>query len=269
MKNDKKPQSTHRRPGRSRAQLPQGFDASPMVDPQPTIARRISGHLDEAHRPRLVLFVGAPNSGPAAVATLWFGALATEGKATVVLAHADGAPPMVSAELMLALSEDGLDPRRLLPRPLTPGLVAAADLVVTMSSGTRSRMKLPPTTRRREHWTISDASAKPSAKRSANANKTASSRARGPRPDALAGARSLRDLLRARVAMLVFSEGWGRPEMSREDARLTRARSGSAEDGKDELLPMEPFASAGAPGVVPEITPPWFPQPSLSPPSLR
>jgi hypothetical protein len=129
-------------------------------------------------------------------------------------------------------------------------------------------MKLPPTTRRREHWTIFHARAKPSTKTSSNAEKTASRHGRAPQPDALADARTLRDLLRARVAMLVFSEGWGRPEMSREDARVTRARSGSAEDGSDEFLPMEPFTSR-APGVVPEITPPWFPQPSLSPPSLR
>ena len=266
MKNEKKPQSSRPRASR-RVPVKPAVATAAGVGPQRMVARNIFGRLDEGHRRRLVLFVGPANSGLAPAAALWFGALATEGKATVVLAYPDGAPAMLSPELMLALSEDGLEPRRLLARPLTPELVAAADLVVTMSGGARSRMKLPPTTRRREHWTISQARAKAKAK------------AKGPRvaaqaatPAPLAEARALRDLLRARVAMLVFSEGWGRPEISREDARVTRTRSGGADDSRDQFLPMQPFVSrAGSfgPGLVPEITPAWCPQPSLSPPSLR
>jgi len=271
MKNDKT-QSSRPRSARRNAPRPVVVAAAPPVAPQRVVARNIFGDLDEGHRRRLVVFVGPSSSGLAPAAALWFGALATEGKATVVLAYPDGAPAMLSPELMLALSEDGLEPRRLMARPLTPELVAAADLVVTMSSGGRSRMKLPPTTRRREHWTISHPAAKPPARAKASAAKTASRRARVPKGDALVEARALRDLLRARVAMLVFSEGWGRPEISREDARVTRTRAGGAEDGGDEFLPMEPFVSrAGSfgPGVVAENTPPWFPQPSLSMPSLR
>jgi len=159
MKNEKKPQSSRPRASR-RVPVKPAVATAAGVGPQRMVARNIFGRLDEGHRRRLVLFVGPANSGLAPAAALWFGALATEGKATVVLAYPDGAPAMLSPELMLALSEDGLEPRRLLARPLTPELVAAADLVVTMSGGARSRMKLPPTTRRREHWTISQARAK-------------------------------------------------------------------------------------------------------------
>jgi len=276
MKNDKKPKSTRSRAARRGTPQPIVVAAAPPVGPQRMVARHIFGQLDEGHRRRLVVFVGPANSCLAPAAALWFGALAAEGKATVVLAYPDGAPVMLSPELILALAEDGLEPRRLQVRALTPELVAAADLVVTMSSGGRSRMKLPPTTRRREHWTISHAAARPPAtprtKAKSGAARKATTRVRAAKGDALAEARALRDLLRARVAMLVFSEGWGRPEISREDARVTRTRSGNAEDSRDEFLPLEPFVSrAGSfgPGVVPEITPAWFPQPSLSPPSLR
>ena len=136
----------------------------------------------EVHRPRLVLFVGTPSSSPAPVAALWFGALAAAGKATTVLACQGDAPVQWSPELLAALTENGLDPRRLAARMATPELLAAADLVVTLSSS-RRHTKLAAGTRRREHWTITESDA-----------------------------RKLRDTLRARVAMLVFSEGWGRPE---------------------------------------------------------
>lgn len=224
---------------------------------------------NEVDRPRLVLFVGTPTASYAPVAALWFGALAADSKAKIVLAYADNALAMLSPEMVVALSENGLDPRRLIARSLTPELLDAADLVVTLSSGRQSRMKVAATARRREHWTIPDTTAKPSPKagKAGKAGKTAAARA--PKRDGLADARALRDALRARVAMLVFSEGWGRREISREDARVTRVRSGAR---VDEFLPGPAVAGrsgAFTPGLVPEVTPAWFPQPSLVPPSLR
>ena len=260
MKSTKNEQN--RRPVRPRARPvePTALDARPVM------ARSLFGHVPELHRPRLVVFVGAAASSLAPVAALWFGALATEGKATIVLAYADGALATLSPEMMLALAENGLDPRRLIARTLTPDLVAAADLVVTLSSG-RQRLKLPVTIRRREHWTMPDPTTRARAVAGRRSGKATSARARAPTRDALAEARSLRDALRARVAMLVFSEGWGRPEISREDARVTRARFG-AEGAFDRSLP-DRRNEGFLPGLVSEMSPAWFPTPSLSAPSLR
>ena len=55
---------------------------------------------------------------------------------------------------------------------------------------------------------------------------------------AVVRARKLRDALRARVAMLVFMEGWGRPEMSRETERLARP---TATEGHHPFIPVHPF----------------------------
>jgi protein-tyrosine-phosphatase len=254
------------RPGRKGPEL---REAPPPVELQPSVARSIFGHVAELHRPRLVLFVGTPASSQAAVAALWFGALAAESKATIVLACADGAPPL-SPEMVVALAESGLDARRLIARTLTPELLAAADLVVTLSSGRQARPKLPQTTRRREHWTVPADRSR--SRRKPRAGTEAGKPARRSRAAlsqaALAAARGLRDTLRARVAMLVFSEGWGRPEISREDARVTRAKP-AAQEGRGS--PAEPVGSRAPflPSIVPEVTPAWVPAPSPVPPSFR
>jgi arsenate reductase len=240
------------------------------------VARSIFGQMGEFHRPRLVLFVGTPASSYAPVAALWFAALAAESKATIVLGYAGDAPPL-APEMMAALSENGIDTRRVIPRALTPELLAAADLVVTLSSGRQSRVKLPLTTRRREHWTIPDpaaASAKARAragrKRAGTGNaQSARTRAEAVKKDALLDARSIRDALRARVAMLVFSEGWGRPEISREDARVTRAKSLVRAFDQDAPRPFAAEANGLELGFIAEATPAWFASPGLSPNSLR
>jgi len=262
----------------ARPSLDRALDStlSPATGTELLMARGIFGHAPEFHRPRLVLFVGTPADGYAAVAALWFAALAAESKATVVLACADDAPPLAS-EMAMALAENGIDTRRVIPRTLTPELLAAGDLVVTLSSGRQARAKLPPTTRRREHWTISDpaqASARARAqadRKLAGAGKPASARTRATtlKRDALQDARALRDALRARVAMLVFSEGWGRPEISREDARVTRAKPVVRAFARPSARPLGGQPEGTAFSFIAEATPAWFASPSLSPLSLR
>ena len=230
---------------------------------------RVHGVPDLApklQRPRLVVFVGAKGTPAPALAVLWFNALAAETKATVVLACADGAPRL-SPELVAATLECGLDARRLIARTLTTELTAAADLVITISAGPRAAGRLPRGARRKEHWTIADGSTgagrqekqqkqmkgvrSPAARRAT----AGASRERANRlavtQDAILDARKLRDTLRARVAMLVFSEGWGRPEISREEARVTPARP----------APFPHGSSAGSFGLVraDRLAPPrWF-----------
>jgi len=240
------------------------------------VARSIFGQVGELHRPRLVLFVGTTANSYAPVAALWFAALAAESKATIVLGYADDAPPL-GPEMMMALSENGIDIRRVIARTLTPELLAAADLVVTLSSGRQPRVKLPATTRRREHWTIPDpavASARARAqvgRKRATVGNAPSARARAAagEKDTLLDARALRDALRARVAMLVFSEGWGRPEISREDARVTRAKPVLRKFEQEASRPFGGQPEGMAFSFIAEATPGWFASPSLSPPSLR
>ncbi|HEY4185678.1 MAG TPA: hypothetical protein VGP07_11450 [Polyangia bacterium] len=222
-----------RRPSRARATAPIRLAASagrsssspvPSLATRRVLARSIFNKAPEVQRPRLVLFVGTPRDSYAPVAALWFAALAADRKATVVLACTDG-PARLSPEIVAVAEECGLDVRRIIARSLTPELIVAADLIVTLSTGRRAGVKLPKTARRKEHWTITAprfARAKAGAKTTKTA--TAKARAAATQQDAMASARRMRDTLRARVAMLVFSEGWGRPEISREEARVTRAK---------------------------------------------
>lgn len=223
-----------KRPGRVRATAPIRLAPSagrtsgavvPSLATRRVLARSIFNKAPEVQRPRLVLFVGTPSDSYAPVAALWFAALAAERKATVMMACTDG-PARLSPEMVAAALESGLDVRRFIARSLTPELVAAADLIVTLSTGRRRGVKLPQTARRKEHWTITEprfARAKAGAKTKAR-NGTAKARAAATQDEAMASARRMRDTLRARVAMLVFSEGWNRPEISREEARVTRAK---------------------------------------------
>ncbi len=150
--------------------------------------------------PQLVVFPCTDDVGRAQVAVAWFRLLADPVKARAVLAT-DLAAPRILADLPAVLKEKGLLLTSIHARQMTDDLIAAADRVVTMG-GTFSRRLLggaPP--RRREHWLIPSAGAA------------------GDRDLA----RDLCELIRSRVAMLVFSEGWGRANSSRESARVTRS----------------------------------------------
>jgi len=90
--------------------------------------------------------------------------------------------------------------------------------LVTIGHAGRSRgPRLPGVPWRHEHWSLAP---------------------RTSETPAAVRARLLRDDLRARVAMLISMEGWGRPEMSRETERRTRP---TAVEGHHPFIPMRPF----------------------------
>ena len=170
--------------------------------------------MTEHSRPERIVFVGpAPL---ASMAALCFKALALPTRATVVIASR-GAKPRTSAALDALMREvGGIDWRPLL-RELELNLIEAADLVVTVGHAERrGGPRLPGVPWRHEHWSLSPRTSETPAVR----------------------ARQLRDDLRARVAMLIFMEGWGRPGMSRETERRARP---TAVEGHHPFIPIRPF----------------------------
>jgi hypothetical protein len=169
----------------------------------------------EADRPQRVLFIGASPLGP--IAAICFKSLALGTRATATFAVRRGQVRQ-SAAIDAMRREVGVEDWRGLHRTLDAALVAEADLVVTIGRpGNPRNIRLPAVPRRHEHWSLF-----PQAKET----------------QAPVRARKLRDRLRARVAMLVFMEGWGRPEMSRENERLARP---TATEGHHPFIPMRPF----------------------------
>jgi len=151
------------------------------------------------------------------MAALCFKTLALSTRAAPVFATR-GAQPRTSATLAALMREVGGIAWRPLERELDRNLIEAADLVVTIGHAGRPREpRLPGVPWRHEHWCLAPRTSEISA---------------------AARARQLRDNLRARVAMLIFMEGWGRPEISRETERRTRP---IAVEGHHPLIPMRPF----------------------------
>jgi arsenate reductase len=150
-----------------------------------------------------IVFACSDDIGRAQIACAWFGLLADPRKARAVLAlpSARGGPRILP-DVLAALRESGLELTTIRARELTSHLVASADLIVTMGGTFARRLLGGAAPFRREHWLV------PSAGDAGDRDR----------------ARSLRDLIRSRVAMLVFSEGWGRADLSRETARVTRTR---------------------------------------------
>lgn len=167
-----------------------------------------------AHR---IVFVGpAPL---ALMAAICFKSLARPSRATAVLATR-GAPPRASAAVEALLREMGGVDWRSMTRKLDVNLIEGADLVVTLGragTGRPHAARLPAPARWHEHWALPPA---------------------GHRTSALARARQIRDNLRARVAMLIFMEGWGQLEMSREAERRTRP---AAPERDHPFIPMRSF----------------------------
>lgn len=163
---------------------------------------RITSHTSDPSGPRLVVFACGNDVGRAHLATMWFGMLADPVKARAVCASSS---PVVRAEPKMAavLRKAELPPEGMRPRKLTRELLSSASVVITIGdSCDREDLELPGPTRRREHWLVPDLDG----------------------PEGLDRARDMRDLLRSRVAMLTFMEGWGRADISREAARVTRLR---------------------------------------------
>jgi hypothetical protein len=180
-----------------------------------TVALTASSSRD-ADRPQRVLFIGASSLGP--MAAICFKSLALGTRATATFAVRRGGQVRQSAAIDAMRRELGVENWRGMHRTLDAALIAEADLVVTIGSpGNPRNIKLPAVPRRHEHWSLY-----PQARET----------------QAPVRARKLRDRLRARVAMLVFMEGWGRPEMSRETERLARP---TATGGHHPFIPMRPF----------------------------
>jgi arsenate reductase (thioredoxin) len=161
----------------------------------------VFGRAPELISPELVVFVCTDDSGAAHIGTAWFQMLADPRKARTVLASPRGIA-RISPEIVTALQETGGNLQTVHARTMTVELLASADLVVTMGRSFHRGSLGAATPDRREHWLI-------------------------PNLDGvteLDRARSLRDVIRSRVAMLVFTEGWGRADISREAARVTRPR---------------------------------------------
>jgi len=161
----------------------------------------VSGLGRDAGRPHLVIFACFDALGCGDVAAAWFALLADPHKARAVVTNSQGFL-RIPAEMVVAAKEAGVPLAAIHVRRLSDDLIAAADLVVTMDE-TFHRVLLGATTpRRREHWVVG-------------------AEVSG---DGIDRARALHDLIRSRVAMLVFSEGWGRADISREAARVTLPR---------------------------------------------
>jgi len=171
--------------------------------------------MREHPRPQRIVFVGPAPFSP--MAAICFKALALPARATAVFATR-GAEPRTSAAMATLMREVGGIDWHSFMRELELNLIEAADLVVTIGHAGRTHVpRLPGVPWRREHWALA------------------------PRTSEVSGhvrARQLRDNLRARIAMLIFMEGWGRPETSREMERRTRP---TAVEGHRPFIPMSPF----------------------------
>ena len=152
--------------------------------------------------PELVVFAGINDLGCAQMAAAWFPMLAEARKARAVLA-VPRAPTPLPPYLAAAMSEVGIDLKMIRTDPLTSDLLESADLVVTMGETFERGFLGTSAALHREHWMVA---------------------AEPANTDGPGRARSLRDLIRSRVAMLVFTEGWGRADITREAARVTRPR---------------------------------------------
>ncbi|MEO5769648.1 MAG: arsenate reductase ArsC [Polyangia bacterium] len=175
---------------------------------KPAVAAVVTARA-ASRKPETVLFASPDDIGCAQIATAWFSLLADPRKATATLA-APRLPVRLDRHVVAAMHEVGGDLAAVKARSLTPALLAGADLVITMGdSFDRLLLKSDPPLYR-EHWLV-------------NVGVGVGDVGMGEVDDK-SRARSLRDLIRSRVAMLVFTEGWVRAGIPRDEARVTRPR---------------------------------------------
>lgn len=167
---------------------------------EPPDAADVFGHAPDLSGPELIVFACSDGTGAAHLAAAWFTQLANPVKARAVLAMAGAVAP-ISPDVVTVMREIGIDPKQQRPRGLTPELLAAADLVVTLGDSF-DRRGLEARPLRREHWVI------PNFRDGGG----------------LEHARNLAEVTRSRVAMLAYMEGWGRADVPRETTRIRRPR---------------------------------------------
>ena len=131
---------------------------------------------------KTVVFACIHTAGRSQMAAAWFNRLADPSKATAISAGTEPAA-RVHAEVALAMKEVGVDLSGVLPKFLSKDLAAGASLLVTMGCGEACPV-VPGL--RREDWPLDDPKGKP-----------------------LERVREIRDEVRARVARLLATEGWG------------------------------------------------------------
>ena len=162
-------------------------------------------HPAAPRHPERVVFSSSDDLSYAQIATAWFTLLADPRKATALLG-VPALPTRIDSDVLAAMLETGADLKAMRTRLITPEVLESADLVVTLGRTFERLLLGTHAPVYREHWLIDVASAY------------------ARHPQVPSRARSLRDLIRSRVAMLVFSEGWVRADISRENARVTRPR---------------------------------------------
>lgn len=131
----------------------------------------------------LVLFACIHNAGRSQMAAAWFGALADPAKARAISA---GTQPgqAVHPEVLLAMSEVGIDLSNAKPVLLTDALAQRASLLITMGCGEACPV-VPGLAR--EDWPLED-----------------------PKGQPIERVRSIREDVRARVDSLIAANGWAR-----------------------------------------------------------
>lgn len=131
---------------------------------------------------KTVLFACVHNAGRSQMAAAWFNALANPAAARAISAGTEPGP-RVHPEVLAAMKEVGIDLSNIQPTLLTHELAAGSQLLVTMGCGEKCPV-VPGL--RRDDWPLED-----------------------PKGKDMETVRRIRDDVRARIAALVASEGWG------------------------------------------------------------
>ncbi|MGB9904612.1 MAG: arsenate reductase (thioredoxin) [Desulfotomaculales bacterium] len=104
--------------------------------------------------------------------------------------HSAGTSPQgVNPRAVRAMAEAGVDISRQRSKPIAPGLLESADIVVTLCGDAEEKCPLTPPSVRRLHWPLEDPA-----------------RATGPEEEIMARFRAVRDEIRQRVAALFAEE---------------------------------------------------------------
>ncbi|WP_437869390.1 arsenate reductase ArsC [Sorangium sp. So ce363] len=130
---------------------------------------------------KTVLFACVHNAGRSQMAAAWFNALTDPSKARAISAGTQPGPG-VHPEVLVTMTEVGIDLSAAKPQRLTDELASQATLLVTMGCGEVCPV-VPGL--RREDWPLEDPKGKP-----------------------VERVREIRNEVRARVADLVSREGW-------------------------------------------------------------
>jgi arsenate reductase len=128
-----------------------------------------------------VIFACVHNAGRSQMAAAWFNALANASKAHAASAGTEPGPS-VHPEVLVAMSEVGIDLARAKPQRLSDELTRTADLLVTMGCGEQCPVVVG---LERDDWPLED-----------------------PKGKSIERVREIRDEIRRRVEALIATRGW-------------------------------------------------------------